>query len=194
MRRLILTLIILLCGANTVFAKVSQENYHRSFWYPGYHGERLAYCNKSETKCGRPIADAYCKTLNYAEVEDYRVEHHVGRVHYFDNEGECTGWKCDGFLFINCRGQFEKTPHLAYQYRKREFVYPRFEHHRVDWCYKEKKLCGKRAAYSFCRRMGYSDASVFEKDHKIAATKTLGDHVLCYGKHCIGFKRITCRR
>lgn len=194
MRRLSLSLIMLLCFTSMIFAKDSKEDYHRSVWYPTYHGDRLAYCNKDETQCGKTIADNYCKALEYAQANEFRIEHHVGRVHYFNNEGECTGWKCDGFLFINCQGKFNETPHLTHQYRMREFAYPRFDHHRIAWCYKENKSCGKRAAYSFCRRMGYSDTSAFVEDKEVAATKTLGDHVLCYGKDCNGFKRITCRR
>jgi hypothetical protein len=194
MRGLCLFLIGALCFTGVVFAKKSKEDYHRSFWYPNYHGERLAYCNKDETQCGKIIADAYCKTLEYAEVDDYRIAHHVGRTHYFDNQGECTGWKCDGFLFINCRGHFNEMPHPTYQYRMRKFVYPRYENDRVDWCYKEKIACGKRAAYSFCRRMGYTAAENFKRDDEVLSAKTLGDHVLCYGKTCKGFQHITCRR
>ncbi len=190
----IFMLMMLLLCIGVASAKSSKEEYYRSFWYPDYHGERLAYCNKDETTCGEPIANAYCKVLGYSKIENYRIEHHVGRVHYFENEGECTGWKCDGFLFIDCQGRFKDTPHLAYQYRMKEFNYPRFEHHRVDWCYQEKQACGKRAAYAFCRKMAYSDTQSFEEDSKAQATKTLGDHVLCYGKMCKGFKRITCKR
>lgn len=195
MKRLFgISFIVLLLHTSSIWAQNKTEDYTRSFWYPSYHGERLAYCNLRETECGGFIANAYCKILGYAKARQYRIQHHVGRAHYFANEGECTGWKCDGFLFIDCEGAFKEKPHPIYQYRKKVFVYPRFSNDRVDWCYQENRLCGQRAAYSFCRRKGYTKVISFEQDEKVEATKTLGDKVLCYGKTCKGFKRITCMR
>ncbi len=186
--------LILWSVLTSLYAADKKEQYTRSFWYPSYHGERLAYCNLRETECGEPIANAYCELLGYAKARKHRIQHHVGRVHYFANEGECTGWKCDGFLFIDCEGKFKEKPHPVYQYRKKEFVYPRFGNDRVAWCYNEHKQCGRRAAYSFCRRMGYRESVLFEQDEKAQATKTLGDKILCYGHACKGFKRIVCKR
>lgn len=178
----------LLCGS--VFA----ADFNRSFWYPMYFGERLAFCSKDESQCGKVIAQGYCREMGYQKVRNFRIAPNVGRTHFLNRTGECTGWKCDGFLFIGCQGQFNHHSQEAYHYRKKAFVYPRVRNHRISWCYKQNSQCGHRAAYSFCRRLGYTHVETFEQDTQNAATQALGDHTLCYGQHCRGFKKIICKR
>ena len=175
-------------------AKANSSEFYRSFWYPLYHGEALAYCSKDDKQCGEPVAVSYCKMMGYTGVKQSLIAHNVGLTHYVNNQGECKGWKCSGFKLIVCKGELPNQHDHAYAYRSTDFVLPRFEHYRVDWCYKLGKECGARAAYSFCRRMGYSSASAYEKQENISATKSLGDHQLCFGKTCHGFSRITCHR
>ncbi len=67
-------------------------------------------------------------------------------------------------------------------------------HYRVDWCLKQGKKCGQPAAFSFCRRLGYTKEKSFSKEVALAATKTIGTQELCFDKPCTGFKEITCYR
>lgn len=191
--RLIFIFMSILCVVNS-YAAHAHDHFYRAYWYPMYHGERLAYCSRDEASCGLAIANAYCQDMGYDRVKEQRVAHNVGKTHFWAREGECIGWKCDGFLFIGCEGKFSPTPSKPYAYRMKEFVYPRFENTRVDWCFNQEKSCGQRAAYSFCRRMGYSKVKSFKQEINVPATRTLGDQVLCFGKKCQGFEKITCKR
>lgn len=191
--KLMFVLIYMLCGMNA-YAAQTHNHFYRAYWYPMYHGERLAYCSRDEATCGHEIATAYCHDMGYERVKEQRIAHNVGKTHFWAKEGECIGWKCDGFLLIGCEGKFKRIPPKTYVYRIKEFVFPRFENTRVDWCFNQGKSCGHRAAYSFCRRMGYSKVKSFTQDMNVSATKTLGDQALCYGKKCHGFENITCKR
>ena len=187
-----LLFMMILCIAHVTAHARGQ--FFRSFWYPMYHGERLAYCTRDEKKCGQDIARAYCQEIGYAEAKDQRIEHNVGKTYFWEQGGECLGWKCDGFLLISCAGKFKSHPPKEYTYRIKVFMYPRFENHRVDWCLNQGKSCGHPAAYSYCRRMGYSKDKQYTQDEHVPATKTLGDRSLCYGKKCRGFEKIECQR
>ena len=117
-----------------------------------------------------------------------------GMTHYLGTSIRCTGWTCSGFKLIRCVAKTTHQPPKAYHYRSRSFVFPRFNHYRVDWCYKAGQGCGQRAAYSFCRRMGYAKVSVYNKEEHVLATRAIGDQKLCFGSLCTGFGNITCYR
>lgn len=168
--------------------------FFRSFWDPKYHGLPLAYCNIDDAECGNSIALAYCNMMGYQGVQKQLIAHNVGLTHYINNQGQCKGWRCDGFKLITCRGKWSKENRRNYQYRMASFAFPRYEHYRVDWCYEKGKSCGARAAYSFCRRMGYDSAQAYEKQNHVPATRSLGDHQLCFGNQCHGFSKIICYR
>ena len=192
--RLYLKWIVMIVLCIVHVAAHSHDQFFRLFWYPMYHGERLAYCAKDGKKCGEDIAKSYCKDMGYSSLKKQRIEHHVGKTYFWEQGGECVGWRCDGFLWIGCAGKFKSHPLKAYAYRVKVFRYPRFENHRIDWCLNQGKSCGHRAAYSYCRRMGYSKEKQYSQDTQVFATRTLGDRVLCYGKKCRGFDKIECQR
>lgn len=189
-RRMGLMVLWMMVGGSAM----ANQTYYRSFWNPMYYGERLAYCAKDDTHCNKPIALRYCQAMGYKTLKRSEVAYNVGRTHYMDQEGECTGWGCDGFKLIECEGALVKDKTQSYLYRKNRFAYPRIENHRVDYCATKQGECGYKAAYSFCRRMGYEDAVSYKIDKSIQATRRVRDQSLCYGNQCKGFETIVCRR
>jgi len=183
---------IVACG--TSFAAPQSEVYANSIWAPSYHGKRLSYCLSNTSVCGQPVADRYCRLLGYDDAELSTIDYNVGSTSYLDQEKCCRGWQCHGFELIRCTAKTLHKPRRDYYYRYKEFVLPRYNHYRVDWCYEKGKRCGKRAAYSFCRRMGYAKVTEYYPQEDIAATRHLGDRRLCFGDDCKGFSSITCYR
>ena len=75
------------------------------------------------------------------------------------------------------------------------FSEPAWRGQRIDTCYEWGKGCGQPAAQAFCERMGYRDATHFERADNIGEktpTKTLGDGKTCSHGDCDGFATITC--
>ncbi|WP_133130801.1 hypothetical protein [Legionella yabuuchiae] len=175
-------------------AKETKDDYYRNFWNPKYHAELLDYCSFDKTQCGIEIANRYCQMMGYKKATQEIIANNVGLTHFLGAKGGCKGWECDGFKLIRCEGTLSDDPPKLYSYRYRRFVYPRFDHYRIDWCYETDTKCGRRAAYSYCRRLGYLDVKEFKKEAHVAATKALGNQKLCFGQHCSGFKYITCYR
>lgn len=166
----------------------------RSFWHPMFLGERLNYCSLDGAECGKKVANRYCRMLGYDSASQNSIAYNVGLTNFIESRAQCTGWRCNGFMVINCvMGLSHKTPE-AYSYTQKKFAFPRYNQYRVDWCYNQGKYCGKRAANSFCSRMGYMSAKRFVKEAQVPATKAIGSQELCFGNECNAFKLIICSR
>ena len=172
----------------------NQDKYmYKNFWNPKIRNLPLAACFLTKPGCGMAVADEYCKYLNYEKARSFKIAPNVGLTHFFDQTAKCQGWGCDSLSLIECEKKFPKT-HELYKYKYIKFEYPRYEHHRIDWCFEKHKDCGKKVAYSFCRRMGYITTVGFSKEAPLANTRYLANGGLCYGENCAGFKSISCKR
>ena len=193
-RRPIIMLLVAITLIGQANADVREPKFYRNFWYPTYMIQRLDYCLFNGSECGETVANRYCKMLGYEKAGEQIIDNNVGLTNYLLSRAYCKGWKCNGFKLITCVGTFSHKPVKDIYYRSMRFVYPRFDHYRVDWCYDNGTKCGKRVAYSFCRRMGYMHAQGFKKQDNVSATKALGNQKLCFGHQCSGFSEITCYR
>ena len=193
-RHLIISLLIALLLCFQANAKNNQQMYSRNFWSPAFNLQRLNYCTLDGNECGLAVANKYCKMMGYEQADEAIIDYNVGVTNYFSPNARCKGWGCNGFKLITCTGNFSHQPEKNYYYRSQRYVFPRFDQYRIDWCYENGKGCGQRAAYSFCRRMGYMNAQYYKKQEDVAATKALGNQKLCFGDECNGFSSITCYR
>ncbi len=190
--------ILLLCIAISLIGEASAENkkhnFYRNFWNPTYHVQRLNYCMLDGKICGLSLANKYCQMMGYERANEAIIDYNVELTNYLLTNAQCRGWNCNGFTLITCVGNFSEKPPQNYYYRSQRFVFPRFGEYRVDWCYENGHGCGQRAAFSFCRRMGYMNAELYKKQENVQATKAIGNQKLCFGDQCRGFSSITCYR
>jgi hypothetical protein len=175
-------------------AGVKQSIYYRSYWQPIYHGKPLHYCLLDGQTCGLVVASRYCKLMGYQKADQETIAHNVGETKLLEGRAHCKGWQCNGFKTIRCVSHFPPKPVHAYSYRLRRYVFPRFNHYRVDWCYDGHKYCGKKPAFSFCRRMGYNAVRHYKQQAAIGATQAIGNQKLCFGNTCKGYAYIDCFR
>jgi hypothetical protein len=79
----------------------------------------------------------------------------------------------------------------------RQYVKPKIDGYRLDWCYKWGIQCGEAAADRFCKSKGYDQSVNFAMAADIGAstpTKLLGTGQICEDDFCDGFAKITCER
>lgn len=186
-------LMLLMFGQAHAGSSIAQ-NYYRTFWSPTYHGARLAYCMSGDKTCGLPVAHQYCQMMGYKKADQQTIDYNVGRTQSYLDCKACKGIQCNGFTSIRCVGKLTHKPASEYYYRAHKFVFPRYHQGRVDWCYQDGKGCGKRAAYSFCRRMGYVREQHYKKQAHVSETRAIGNHKVCVGDACNAFSSITCYR
>lgn len=192
--RKIIFFVLFVLGMQGLQAAHQRELFYRNFWHPNYHGQRLNYCTIDGKQCGMAVATRYCQLMGYLKADQQVIANNIGLTNFLDAKARCKGWRCNGFKTIRCVAAFSSLPPKPYHFRFKHFVYPRFDYYRVDWCYDGKSGCGRKAAYSFCRRMGYLDTRHFLIERQVAATKAIGNQKLCFGNSCKGFKEISCYR
>ncbi|MBI2718923.1 MAG: hypothetical protein HY245_04700 [Rhizobiales bacterium] len=73
----------------------------------------------------------------------------------------------------------------------RNFFNPGFDGARLDSCLSSASDCGKPAADAFCRREGFSEALIFQRE-PASLTRRLGNGQACTGPSCTGFRQIKC--
>ncbi len=167
---------------------------YRNFWHPTFLGERLNYCSLDGKECGKAVATQFCQMLGYDYSSQNVIAYNVGLTNFLASRAQCKGWRCNGFMTIGCAIGLSHSPPKPYHYRQKRFAFPRYGDYRIDWCYDLGKGCGKRAANSFCSRMGFMQAKSFIKESHIIATKAIGSQQLCFGNQCNAFKMIVCSR
>lgn len=193
------SLVLLFGYFSSSFAEVASPIVYRNFWQPYYHGVRLNYCTLDGV-CGRKVANYYCQMMGYHHADHDIIANNVGLTRYLSAPGKCPvratckGWQCDGFKTIRCASKLQHRPPKYYHYSKRRFVFPRYNDYRVAYCYDGVSGCGRRAAYSFCRRLGYKQVVSFKMEKGIAATQAIGNQKLCFGPLCQAFSEIDCSR
>lgn len=193
--RSLVIFILLLCTFSTwVNASHTPNKAFRSFWHPKFLGERLDYCTLDGKECGHQVANRYCRMLGYDYSSQSIIAHNIGLTNYISSRAQCKGWRCNGFMTIDCTIGLSHKPPKPYHYSEKKFVYPRYNDYRIDWCYNQHNGCGRRAANSFCSRMGYMKAKRFKQETHITATKTIGSQELCFGNGCNSFRLIVCSR
>lgn len=186
--------IVFLCFLSFFTTAHAQGSAYRDFWMPTYHVERLNYCMLGNKACGIGVANRYCHLMGYQKAKRALIEYNIGFTHYLASNSACKGWGCHGFKLIECVNKIHYKPVAPYYYRLKKFVFPRYNHNRVDWCLEKNKNCGAPAAFSFCRRLGYRKASAYKIEKALPSTKTLGSQSLCFGANCDGFEEIICYR
>ena len=185
---------LMLLMLSSVHAGNREQNYFRTFWNPVYQGHRLDYCAGENKDCGLPVANHFCQLMGYGNATQQKIDYNVGRTQALSCRKPCKGWQCNGFTLIRCVGKITHKPVSSYYYRSQAFIFPRYNHSRVDWCYEDGKGCGQRAAWSFCRRMGYARTQNYTMQSHVLQTRAIGNHKLCIGDGCNAFSRITCYR
>ena len=78
-----------------------------------------------------------------------------------------------------------------------EFIQPKIDGVRLDWCLTPGADCGEPVAYKWCISNGYSKPILWEKDKDIGEltpTTMLNSRDTCYSNKCDGFNTIICYR
>ena len=74
-----------------------------TFTHPRLGGARLDWCLQWSASCGKPAADAYCRSRGFAGALNFSREPGVGRTALMSG-GACNGAACSGFRHITCAG------------------------------------------------------------------------------------------
>lgn len=77
----------------------------QTFQDPKASGRRLDLCLHWARNCGKPAADAWCRTKGHRNAKAWRRQDDVGPTWVLGDKRECSDRGCDGFDFITCQGR-----------------------------------------------------------------------------------------
>jgi hypothetical protein len=92
----------ILASAAALFALAfaAQAQVH-TFSNPRLGGARLDWCLQWSAACGKPAADAYCRSRGFAGAASFSKASGVGRTRLISGQ-TCDGAICAGFRHITC--------------------------------------------------------------------------------------------
>jgi len=64
--------------------------------------ERLDFCQQYGSACGKPAADAFCRTKGRSGAASFEIDPDIGRTMIIASGAICTDPTCDGFKTIQC--------------------------------------------------------------------------------------------
>lgn len=81
-----------------------QPYYYRSqrFVYPRFNNYRVDWCYEKHGKCGRVVADSFCRRMGYMRAQEYAKQEHVAATKALNDQELCFGQECSGFSSITC--------------------------------------------------------------------------------------------
>lgn len=151
---------------------------------PKLGGERLDWCFKWAASCGKPAADAFCRSIGFSRARAFQKAENVGVPTRIIGEPAkvCSAAACDSFQYIIC-ASLQKT-----------FGNPKIQGTRLDWCFSWAASCGKPAADAYCRSKGFGRAASFQKAENVGVpTRIISNPAqVCSNPNCDSFTRITC--
>lgn len=165
----------------------SAEVESRTFQQPRYLDDRLDWCMKLGSDCGKPVAEAFCHRRRYENAAVFEAEV-VGRsaqTRLMGSDQVCNGDNCTAFSFITCSAPIGMH---------RVFGNPTWKGYRLDVCWLGIGYCGKWSADAFCKAKGFSESldSTPDQEPSNTPTRAIGNNQICE-KGCRGYQQIICK-
>jgi hypothetical protein len=147
---------------------------------PKIEGYALDYCREWGKNCGKPAADAYCRSRGYRYASHFRVQRDNPPTKVIRGGGICVEPYCDRISQVTCVT------------KSRTFNHPKIDGYALDYCREWGKNCGKPAADAYCRSRGYRYASDFRVQRDNPPTKVIRGGGICVEPYCDRIIRIVC--
>jgi len=163
-----------LCAATPVSAAEARYN------HPKVSGYALDYCEKWGKACGRPAADAYCRSKGYRRALRYRVKQNAPPTRVISGGQVCSAPGCDRIDWVACDADGV-------------FKNPTVSKYALDLCQQWGKGCGKPAADAFCRSRGYRESVDFAVHSDNPPTRIIGTGQICNQPSCDRIVLVTCK-
>jgi hypothetical protein len=147
---------------------------------PKVKGYALDYCRRWGQDCGKPAADAYCRSKGYRRALRYRVKQNAPPTRVFSSGKVCNAPGCDRIDWVACEADGV-------------FKNPKVKGYALDVCRQWGKDCGKPAADNFCRSRGYDGSVDFAVRPDTPPTRVISTGQICNKSFCDRIVLVTCK-
>lgn len=151
---------------------------------------RVDWCLRWANDCGKPAADAFCRSRGFAEAKSFADELTGGPTWVMHDEQICAMKDCRALKSVRCEG-FETGRTMPV---KATIEGPRINGIALSSCLYPSRGCGQEAASAYCVAAGYAEAKSFGQGGGGAPSIHLGDRTQCSGPQCRSITHVVCTR
>ena len=148
---------------------------------PKVGGYALDLCRSWGANCGKPAADAFCKSKGYKNALSYKIKKDSPPTKVIQGGGLCVESYCDRISQVTC---VTKTI---------SFNQPKVGGYALHLWRSWGANCGKPAADAFCKSKGYKSAFSYKVKKDSPPTKVIQGGGLCVESYCDRISRVVCK-
>jgi hypothetical protein len=170
----------------------------QDFINPEINGNGVDFCLNWATNCGKPAADAFCRSHGFAESGGFTYLENRPPTFVIGDLKICNQPGCTRFTQIYCAaGSTQQAAAAAVPAPApagNQFTNPKGPNGLALYACTSvgSGNCGAAVAAQFCQRQGFAGAQQFSFDNKKLRAETLAGQV-CSKKRCQVFEFINCR-
>lgn len=140
----------------------------------------LDYCYTLGANCGKPAADAFCRSKGYRQALSFLVRENSPPTAVIGGGNICTHSGCDRIVSLVCEADAV-------------FRNPEVKGVALDLCARWGRDCGKPAADAFCRSRGYREALDLAVRQNTPPTRVIGTGDVCNQPACDRIVAVACK-
>lgn len=95
----------LACALGMLLAAGAAAAESRTFANPRIAEHRLDPCLHWGRECGKPAADAWCRSQGFGAAASFQIQQDVGQSYVWGDQRACTDPGCDAFSSVTCEGR-----------------------------------------------------------------------------------------
>lgn len=150
---------------------------------------RVDWCLRWANDCGKPAADAFCRSQGLEEAKSFADELTGGPTWVMHDEQICAMKDCRALRNVQCQG-FAAARTMPV---KATIDEPRINGIALSSCLYPSRGCGEEAASAYCVAAGYAEARAFGQAAG-GQSIHLGDRTVCSGPQCRSITQVVCTR
>jgi hypothetical protein len=150
---------------------------------------RVDWCLRWANDCGKPAADAFCRSQGFERAKSFANELTGGPTWVIGDRQICAMKDCRALESVQCEG-FGNTPAMP---AEAIIELPRINGAALSACLHPSRGCGQEAASAYCVAAGYAGAKAFGQAAG-GQSIHLGDRSPCSGAQCRSITHVVCSR
>jgi hypothetical protein len=156
----------------------------------GPYNLRVDWCLNWATNCGKPAADAFCDARGFKQAVSFQSEITGGPTWVAGDRKICLHPACGALAAVACEGEADRKSFTLVD----EFPTLTINHVPIATCLQPSRECGKPAADSVCRAIGFTRATHFSEAPGGGPIVHFGDGTPCTGEKCRVLAGVICSR